>query len=75
MYRIVAVCVRRLIGLRSVSDQIAFGVRSDCVRCPIGLRSVYDDISPRFGRLSFTLSTAHSPLLAYLKPTTYALMC
>ena len=65
MYRIVAVCVRRLIGLRSVSDQIAFGVRSDCVRCLIGLRSVSDDISPRFGRLSFTLSTAHSPLLAY----------
>ena len=75
MYRIVAVCVRRLIGFRSVSDRIAFGVRSDSVRCPIGFRSVYDDLSPTFGRLSFTLSTVRSPLLAYLKPTTYALMC
>ncbi len=31
--------VRRPTGSRSVSDQIAFGVRSDCVRCPIGLRT------------------------------------
>ncbi len=28
---------------RSVSDQIAFGVRSDCVRRPIGRRSVHDE--------------------------------
>lgn len=28
-------CVRRPIGLRLVSDQIAFGVRSDGVRCPM----------------------------------------
>ena len=28
---------------RSVSDQIAFGVRSDCVRCTIRLRSVHDE--------------------------------
>ena len=30
---------------RSVSDRIAFGVRSDCVRCPIGLRSVSNRIA------------------------------
>ena len=65
---------RFAIVLRTPSDRIPFAVRLDCVRCPIRFRSVYDDISPRFGRLSFTLSTAHSPLLAYLKPTTYALM-
>ena len=34
-YAFVTVRVRRPIGLRSVSDQIAFGVRSDCVRCPM----------------------------------------
>ena len=28
---------------RSVSNRVAFGVRSDCVRCPIGLRSVHDE--------------------------------
>ena len=28
---------------RSVSDRVAFGVRSDCVRRPIGLRSVHDE--------------------------------
>ena len=37
--------VRRPIGLRPPSDQIAFGVRSDCVRYPIGLRSVPDQIA------------------------------
>ena len=30
--------VRRPIGFRSPSDQIASAVRSDCVRCPIRLR-------------------------------------
>ena len=28
---------------RSVSDRVAFAVRSGCVRRPIGLRSVHDD--------------------------------
>ena len=37
--------VRRPIGFRSVSDQIAFAVRSDSVRRPIRLRSVADNIS------------------------------
>ena len=31
-----SVCV---IVSRSVSDRVAFGVRSGCVRCPIGFRS------------------------------------
>ena len=35
------VCV---IVSRSVSDRVAFAVRSDCVRRPIGLRSVSDRI-------------------------------
>lgn len=35
--------IRCPIGLRSVSDQIAFAVQLDCVRRPIGLRSVYDE--------------------------------
>ena len=33
-------CVRRPIGLRSVSDRIAFDVRSDCVRCTMKKRGV-----------------------------------
>ena len=33
-----------VVVLRSGSDQIAFGVRSDCVRSPIRFRSVYDRI-------------------------------
>ena len=41
-------CVRRPIGLRSPSDQIAFAVRSDCVRRPIGLRTGDDDFSKDF---------------------------
>ena len=41
-------CVRRLIGLRSPSDWIAFAVRSDCVRRLIGLRSVHDDTTCTF---------------------------
>lgn len=36
-----SVCV---IVSRSVSDRVAFGVRSGCVRRPIGLRSVSDRI-------------------------------
>ena len=36
--------VRRPIGLRSPSDQIAFAVQSDCVRRPIGLRPPSDCI-------------------------------
>ena len=32
-------------GLRSVSDQIAFGVRSDCVRSPIRFRTMPDQIA------------------------------
>lgn len=32
--------VRRPIGLRSPSDRIAFGVRSDCVRCTMKKRGV-----------------------------------
>lgn len=32
--------VRRLIGLRSMSDWIAYAVRLDYVRRPIGLRTV-----------------------------------
>ena len=40
-----AISVRRPIGSRPPSDQIAYGARSDCVRCPIGLRSVSDQIA------------------------------
>ena len=37
--------VRCPIGLRSVSDRVAFGVRSGCVRCPIGLRPPSDRVA------------------------------
>ena len=32
-------------GLRTVSDRIAYGVRSDCVRSPIRLRTGSDQIA------------------------------
>ncbi|EHJ40504.1 hypothetical protein HMPREF0673_01323 [Leyella stercorea DSM 18206] len=38
-------CVRRPIGLRPPSNQIASAVRSDCVRRPIRLRSPSDDLT------------------------------
>ena len=37
--------VRRPIGLRPPSNQIAFAVQSGCVRRPIGLRSPSDQIA------------------------------
>ena len=43
--RKLSICSRCLIGLRSESDRIAFGVQSDCVRNLIGLRSVSDQIA------------------------------
>ena len=44
MLRIVAYCVRRPIGFRPPSDQIASAVQSDSVRRPIGFRSPPDQI-------------------------------
>ena len=41
-------CVRRLIGLRSPPDWIAFAVRLDCVRRLIGLRPLHDDTTCTF---------------------------
>ena len=42
-YQVLVLCsVRRPIGLRPPSDQIAFAVRSDCVRRPIRFRSPPD---------------------------------
>ena len=38
-------CVRRPIGLRSLSDQIASAARLGCVRCPIGRRTGDDDFA------------------------------
>ena len=37
--------VRCPIGLRSVSDWVAFAVRSGCVRRPIGFRSGDDEVA------------------------------
>ena len=45
------------VGLRSVSDWIAFGVRLDCVRRPIGLRSVPDQIAFAARRLGVSFLT------------------
>ena len=44
-------CVRRPIGLRPPSDQIASAVRSGCVRCPIRLRPPSDQIASAVRRL------------------------
>ena len=43
--------VRRPIGLRPPSDQIASAVRSDCVRCPIRLRPLSNQIASAVRRL------------------------
>ena len=64
--------VRRPTGSRSVSDQIAFGVRSDCVRCPIGLRTQngrkpYGDEPKSLGKTAPNLMQSHQKPCANLQ--------
>ena len=59
---VLTVRVRRPIGLRPPSDQIASAARLDCVRRPIGLRTGDDDFCKRVTivRTTFCTGKAHT---------------